>query len=163
MRQHKQSGSSDVLEVCTAIEMARAQLFHLFADLFKGERESLLLWLNAAMEEENHARLFTLMAKLRSHGIIDSIHLERAEAEAALKHIRSLIRKVKKSPPTHEEALLMAINLENRFHGIMVKEVITFADESYAKLFLPVTKSDIRCLETLQQAYERIVAQPQPA
>lgn len=158
MRQQKQ-GSRDLLEVCTAIELARAQLFHFFAELFKEDRASLLLWLKAAMEEENHARLFTLMTKLRSHGIIESIRLEREEAEAALKYIRSLIRKAKKNPPTHEEALLMAIDLENRFHGIMVEEVITFADESYAKLFLPVTTSDVRYLETLQQAYDRSVAQ----
>lgn len=163
MKQRKKSGSSDVLEVCRAIELARAQLFHFFADQFKGDRESLLLWLKTAMEEENHARLFTLVAKLRSHGIIESIRIDLEEAEAALKHVRSLLRKAKKNPPSHQEALLMAITLENRFHGIMVEEVITFAHDSYAKLFLPITRSDVRHLETLQQAYDRSVAQPLPA
>lgn len=152
------TGNKDVLEVCKAVELACAKLYHHFADLFKDHRENFLLWLNIAMEEENHARLFTLVERLRNDGIIESIQIDAVEAEVSLQYVRSLIKAVKNNPPSHEEALLLAIDLESKLDGFMVENVITFADESYEKLFLPITKADNKHLEALQQAYARITA-----
>jgi len=156
------SKKKDVLEVCKAVELACAKLYHFLADHFKDDRESLRLWLNAAMEEENHARLFALVAKLRNDNIIELIKIDSVEAEVTLKYVRSLIAEVKANPPSMEEALRLAIDLETKLDGFMTENVITFSDESYDKLFLQITSTDTKHLEALQQAYARIKSSESP-
>lgn len=150
------NGNMEILEVCKAVELACAKLYHHLADLFKDERENLLLWLNAAMDEENHARLFALVAKLQHDGVIESIRIDAAEAELTLQYVRSLIKQVKQAPPSMEEALLLAIDLEKKLDGFMTENVITFSDPSYDQLFLQITSADSRHLETLEKAYARV-------
>jgi glutamate-1-semialdehyde aminotransferase len=151
-------GTTDVLDVCMDVELACAELYHFFADLFKDDRESLLLWVKTAMEEENHARLFALVSKLRRNNIIESIKIELIEAEITLLYVKSLIEKVKENPPAMEEALQIAIELKGKLSRFMMGNIVSFADESYAKSFLAVSNSD-RNLEMLQKAYARIPAQ----
>jgi rubrerythrin len=151
-------GTTDVLEVCKNVELACAELYHYFADLFKDDRDSLLLWLKTAMEEENHAKLFALIGKLRRNNIIKSIQVDLVEVEVNLLYVRSLIERVKKDPPTLGEALLMAIDLEKKLDGFLMGNIIDFSDASYEKSFLAITNSDSRHIETLQDAYNRIPA-----
>jgi rubrerythrin len=150
------SAKTDVLEICKAVELACAKLYHHFADLFKAERENLLLWLNAALEEENHARLFTLVGKLQHDGVIEAIRIDAVEAEVTLQYVRSLIKQVKQDTPTMEQALLLAIDLEKKLDGFMTENVITFSDPSYNQLFLQITNADTKHLEALEKAYVRI-------
>ena len=158
MKHGNGAGTTDVLEVCESVELACAKLYHYFADLFKDDRESLLLWLKTAMEEENHARLFALVRKLKNNNIIESIEIELVQAKVTLKYVRSIIRKVRKNPPALEEALRVAIELETKLDGFMVENVIRFADESFEKLFLEITKTDSNHLDGLRKAYRRITA-----
>jgi rubrerythrin len=149
-------GTKDVLEVCQTVEFSCAELYHHFAELFKDDRSSLLLWLKTAMEEENHARLFALVAKLRRSNIVESIRIDLADAEVALLYVRSLIDRVKKTPPTQLEALRIAIDLEKKLDGFMMGNVIGFADHTHEKSFLAITNADNRHLESLQEAYDRL-------
>jgi len=158
LKHRTKTGTKDVLEVCKGVELACAKLYHYFADLFKNDRESLLLWLNAAMEEENHARLFALVDKLRHDDIIEPIQIDLAEAEVTLQQVRSLVRKVKKNPPSMEEALRLAMELKANLDAFMMENVITFSHKSFEKLFQPITNSDNKHLEALQKAYHRITA-----
>jgi rubrerythrin len=151
-------GPKDVLEVCETVELACAELYHFFADLFKDDRDSFLLWLKTAMEEENHARLFALVSKLRRNNIGESIQIELVEAEVTLLYVTSLIKKVKMHPPSMEEALRIAIDLETKLDGFMMDNIIKFADEPYEKSFLAITNADSKHLESLQEAYRRILA-----
>jgi rubrerythrin len=151
-------GTKDVLEVCQTVELSCAELYHYFAELFKDDRGSFLLWLKTAMEEENHARLFALVAKLRRSNIVESIRIELVDAEVTLIYVRSLIEKVKRDPPSLEEALRLAIDLETKLDGFMIENVINFADESYEKSFLAITNADAKHLESLQEAYQSLIA-----
>ena len=157
MKSHK-----NALELCKAVELACAKLYHHLADLFKDEREYLLLWLNAAMEEENHARLFTLVTKLQKDGVIESVRIDAVEAEVTLLFVRSLLKQMKQSPPSMEEALLLAIDLEKKLDGFMMENVITFSDPSYDKLFLQITNPDTKHVEALQSAYASLQAEGGP-
>jgi rubrerythrin len=148
--------TEDVLEICEHIELACAELYHYFADLFKNERGDMLLWLKTAMEEENHAMQFTLIAKLKRQKIISSIQIDPVDAEITLIYIRSLIEKSKKTPPTQKEALQLAINLENKMAALHIENVITFVDPSYEITFLAISQSDRKHLESLQEAYDRL-------
>ena len=148
--------TEDVLELCEQIELACAELYHYFSDLFKSERENMRLWLKTAMEEENHARQFNLIAKLKRQKIIDSIHIDPVDAEITLIYIGSLIEKIKKAPPTQKEALQLAINLENKMAAFHVNNVIKFADASYETIFYAISQTDSKHLESLQEAYDRL-------
>jgi hypothetical protein len=147
----------NVLHVCETVELACAKLYHHFADLFKEDRENLLLWLKTAMEEENHARLFALAYKLRNDDVIEAIEIKLAEVEGTLLHVRSLIRKVKRRPPTMAQALLIAIELEIKLGSFRTENVIKFSDESYDSLFKAMTIADSQHLQALQEAYDRIL------
>jgi len=148
------AGLNEVLGVCEKAEFACAELYHHFADLFKGDREIFQLWLKVAMEKENRARLFALVGKLRHDNIIASIEMELTEAEVALIHVQSLVENVKEHPPSVLGALEICMELEIKLDRIMSEEVIKFADASYEKSFLAITNS--KHLELLQQAYLRL-------
>jgi len=148
------SSVSEVLGVCEKAEFACAELYHNFAALFKDDREIFHLWLKTAMEEENRARLFALIAKLRHDNVIASVELELAEAEETLQHVRSLVQQVKDTPPTLREALEMGMELETKLDRLMRENVVKFADESYEKSFLAITNSNR--LELLQDACKRL-------
>jgi rubrerythrin len=140
------------------VEFACAELYHYFAELFKDDRDVFLLWLKTAMEEENHARLFALVAKLRRSNIVETIRIDLIDAEVALIYVRSLIEKMKENPPSLEEALRLSIDLEEKLDGFMMGNVLGFADPSYEKSFLAITNADNRHVESLQQAYNKLMA-----
>lgn len=147
----------DCLEVCEAVELACADLYHYFAELFKEDREHFLLWLKAAMEEENHARLFSLLSKLRGENI-GSMPVRFCGADMILLHVQSLLETVKEHPPGIKEALRVAIELEAKLYGFFMENVMGMADQSFEKSFLTMTAAGSKHLEALQQAHDRIAA-----
>jgi len=149
-------GTKDVLEVCQTVEFTCAELYHCFAELFKDDRESFLLWLKTAMEKENHARIFALVAKLQRNSIVASIRIELIDAEVTLLYARSLIDRVTKHPPSLKEALRIAIDLEKKLDCFMIGNVLIFKDHSFEKSFLATANADSRRLDALQEAYARL-------
>jgi len=145
---------TEVLGLCEKAEFACAELYHHFAALFKDEREIFHLWLRTALEEENRARLFALVGKLRHDNIIASVELELAEAEQALLHIRSVLERVKEHPPTVRESLEIGIEIEVKLDRLMTQNVVIFTEESYEKSFLAIINS--RHLESLREAFREL-------
>ena len=152
---HGIGDTKDVLSVCEAVQLACAELYHYFAELFKADRESFLLWLKAAMEEENHARLFALLGKLSPEGVTESAEARLAAAETTLCHVRSLHEKVRQSPPAMAEALQIAIELEMKLDSFLTENVMKFADRSCEKSFLSLTSAGGKLRESLQEAFDR--------
>ena len=150
-------GAKDGLEVCESVELACAELYHYFAEQFKGDRESFLLWLKAAMVEENHARLFSLLGKLRGNDV-ESIPVVSLDAEAMLLYVQSLLETVRQRPLGMKEALLVAIDLEGRMDFFLKEKVMKMADQSYEKSFLTMTAAGSVHLESLQGALARLTA-----
>lgn len=147
---------TEVLRVCEKAEFACAELFHCFAALFKDDRQIFHLWLRTALEEENRARIFALVGKLRHDNVIASVELEFAEAEEALRHIRLVLEKVKEHPPSLREALEIGIEIEIKLDRLMTQNVVTFADEAYDNSFLAMINS--KHLESLRDAYQQLTA-----
>lgn len=141
------AGGNNGFGVCENVEQACAELYHYFAELFRDERESLLLWVKAAMEEENHARLFALLAKLEGKGP------DPADAEALLRYVRSHVDAVKKAPPTMQGALRLAIELETKLGGFLREQMVKMADHSVEKSLLNITAAGSRQLDSFHEAY----------
>jgi hypothetical protein len=143
-------GTKDVLEVCQSVELSCAEMYHYFAELFKRDRESSLLWLKLAMEKENHARLFGLMAKLRQHNLIEAVRIEQSDIEVNLCYVQSLSERVRREPPSGEEALLLAVDLEQKLGGFMIENFLSSADLPYEKSLLAGASAGSSHLESLR-------------
>ena len=148
-------GRKDVLEICEELETLCAELYHHFADLYKGERASMLLWLKTAMEAENMAKQFALVGKLRRQKIIASIEIDPDDAQITRMYVQSLLERVRAAPPSLEEALRTAIRLEKNLAAFRIENVVKFADQNYGRSFL-ATQSGGKQLESLQEAYDRL-------
>jgi len=151
-------GTRNIFDACQALEMSCAELYHYFAELYKDDRDSLLLWLKTAMEEENHSRQFALVAKLQNKNIIDCIQIELIAVEVSLLYVRALIDRVKNHPPSQKEALRIAIDLEKKLDCFRIENVVVFADDSYDRSFQAISNADFKHLESLQEAYERAIS-----
>ena len=139
-------GTLDVLEVCQKVESSCAELYHHFAEQFKEDRESFLLWLKLATEKENHAKLFGLVAKLKQNDLIDSIQIELIDAEVNLLYVQSLNERVRTNPPSKVEALQLAVDLEKKVGGSMTANL----DQSFENSFLAIAGTNSKQLELLR-------------
>jgi hypothetical protein len=134
-------GRKDALAVCETVELSFAELYHHFAQLFKSDHESASFWLNTAMEVENPARLFALVARLQRASATESVKIELTGPDVIhlYAHVRSLIDQVKKHPPTMKEPLKFSIGLETRLGGILVANAMDFSDLSSEMLLITTT------------------------
>jgi rubrerythrin len=150
-------GSQDVLEVCQHIKLKCAELHHYFAELFKEDRDSLLLWKRTAMEEENNAKEFALIAKLRRQNVIQSLRVDLVDAEITLIYLQTLLDRIKEHPPSPEEALRTSIKLEEKLWSFHLNNIVEFTDPSFQKLFTVVVKAEQDRITIFRKAYDQLV------
>jgi hypothetical protein len=150
-------GSQDVLETCQNIKLMCAEIHHYFAEIFKDDRPTLLFWKRTAMEEENNAKEFALIAKLRRQNVIHSIRIDLVDAEIALIYLRSLLDRMKNKPPSPEEALKTSIRLEEKITPYHLGNIVEFVDPSFQKLFAAALLSDQERIIIFRKAYEQLI------
>jgi len=150
-------GTQDVLEVCQSIKLMCAEIHHYFAELFKDDRATLLFWKRTAMEEENNAKEFALIAKLRRQNVIHSLRIDLVDAEIALIYLRTLLDRMKENSPSHEEALRTSIKLEEKITPFHLNNIVEFADPSFRKLFAAALLADQDRIVTLRNAYDQVI------
>ncbi len=151
----------DILEVCRDIRLMCAELYHFYADLFVDDRAALLFWKRIAMGEENHAKEFSLIAKLRRQNIIQSFGSDSIDAEIALVYLRSVIDKTRQNPPSIAEALSTSIRLEEKLSRFHLQNIVKFADPSFRRQFTKVIQAEQERIASFRKAYEQLVV-PKP-
>jgi hypothetical protein len=149
-------GSQDVLEVCQGIKLMCSEIHHYFAEIFKDDRPTLLFWKRTAMEEENNAKEFALIAKLKRQNVINSLRVDLIDAEIALIYLRTLLERLKKDPPSPEEALRTSIKLEEKITPYHLNNIVEFADPSFRKLFSAALLADQDRIIIFRKAYEQL-------
>ena len=150
-------GSQDVLEVCQSIKLMSAEIHHYFAELFKDDRPTLLFWKRTAMEEENNAKEFALIAKLRRQNVINSLRIDLVDAEIALLYLRTHLDRIKENPPSPEEALRTSVKLEEKITPYHLNNIVEFADPSFRKLFAAAVLADQDRIIILRKAYDQLI------
>ena len=150
-------GTHDVLDLCQKIKFMSAELHHYFADLYKEDRDSLLLWKRIAMEEENNAKEFALVAKLKRQNVIHSLRIEPVEAEVMYIYLQTLLEKLKELPPSPKDALEIAIKVEEKLTPFHMNSIIKFSDPSFRKLFYAAILSDRQRIETFRKSLKQMV------
>ena len=150
-------GTQDVLEVCQSIKLMCAEIHHYFAEIFKDDRPTLLFWKRTAMEEENNAKEFALIAKLRRQNVIHSLRIDLVDAEIALIYLRTLLERMKENPPSPEEALRSAIRLEEKITPYHLNNIVEFSDPSFRKLFASAVMADQDRIIIFRKAYDQLI------
>lgn len=142
-----------VLDTCCRIEESNAELYRIYAEQFSESPDISSLWMKTALEEDNHASQFKLVAKLRE-GCIDTVVVDRWNADSTLKKVLSIIESVRKTPPSILDALRSAIKLEEHLSSFHVECAICFEDESFKKLFHSMMANDNHHVKKLKDAYD---------
>lgn len=147
-----------VLEICRDIELASAELYRYFAEIFSDHEAMAALWRKTAIEEDNHAMQFIMAIKMRKETIVDTLTIDIRQAENALKIVTSLNDVVRKNKPSMLEALQVAIKMEKGLVGFHLATMGHFVQESHKKLFTAMMKADNEHVEALEKFYQRLSA-----
>lgn len=147
-----------VLEICRDIELASAELYEYFAEIFSDHREMAALWNKTAREEKKHALQFFVAMKLRREQIVGNLFVDSSTAGNTLSFVQSIYTMVKESPPTMLEALNVAITLEVNLGKFHMTTVGHFIDDSHKKLFTTMMNSDKKHVEALREFHQRLLS-----
>lgn len=145
----------NVLRICAEIEEECAGIYWYFSGLFGHDERITALWHNAAREEENHSSQFKLAQRLRGTGM-SSIKMDADKAKRTLEYMRSINESVRNSPTSLNDALRMAIHLEERLSEFHASELVEFSDEKLCKLFASMKAFDRKHIELLKSEYEML-------
>jgi rubrerythrin len=139
------------LDSCYELESSCARMYYLFAELFNEDEQVSLLWEKTALEEENHARHVQLAMKMVpsiSWVCLDSWH----NATATVEMIKQTICSVQESPPTLQDAIIMALECESRMENFHMHNAILVKENVGNSMFKALKKADHEHIEMLETA-----------
>lgn len=143
------------LDACYEAENSCAEMYNLFAQHFTANRKISRLWSKTALEEENHARHVYLAKKM-----VKSIHWVCLEswhnASAALAMIKQSLKTVRESPPSIQNALLMALKCEHRMENLHMQSAILVEGQVGNSMFRALMKDDRGHIEMLEAALDEV-------
>ncbi len=139
------------LELCGAIELANARLYHTFANFHTADPEIAALWRKAAREEENHAAQFNV-ARLGNAGMVAGTNLSLDAVRGMKCKIDEVISEAIIQPPTPRRALQIAGELEDSMAELHSVTALVFAHASHKRLFQAMMAADRGHVETLRAA-----------
>lgn len=129
------------LDRCAALELKVASLYHHFEELFTDNLPLSLLWRKTAREEENHSLQFGLGGRLKGTGM-KKLKGEVAQASEYLQKAEKFIEKCLSANPSEEDALSLAIKLEEHLADLHMSSIVVFEDAELKKMFDAMMKSD---------------------
>lgn len=145
--------ATKLLEICMNIEKETSELYFFFSDLFQELPDLSRLWRKTALEEENHMLQFQMAARLlKSCKFTTTINL--THAQKALDMITGLLEKSREHPPSWHNALMLAIELENRMSHFHTDTALVFKEESFNSLYHAMMKQDQDHVEALSRYLE---------
>jgi rubrerythrin len=149
--------SLSLLELCANIEMKCAEVYRYFAEFFADVPELSALWRKTANEEDDHAEQFKLAGRLWGAGM-QNIKADHLKIQLIIEKLNVLLPSLKKSNPTPKQALMFAIQMEEKLAEYHMSTLIDFADTNVLNLFKTMAKNDVGHIEMLQNALKEITA-----
>lgn len=144
-----------VFHICYKIEKTYAELYRYFSNIYTHNPQVSRLWGKTAVEEDNHADQFKMASRLLGSGI-KSLKINVSRANAVLTEVQSVYENVQKSPPSINDALLLAIKLENSLSNYHMDSISNFDDVHFAKLFTSMMSSDQDHIQALKKTYNSL-------
>lgn len=151
-----------ILQECHAIELASFELYSYFAKLFRTMPEISDLWKKTALEEERHATQFIMAAGIPGDLVLQ-VKTTPQRISRALADVTALLEEVKKNPPTIEEALALAVEMESRLVDLHMDCVLEFCHDPYNQLFREMMEADRNHAADLEKAHRQFSVLPRPA
>lgn len=145
----------NTLHTCAEIEETLGKVYDIFADVYQDHHTISQIFKKTAQEERNHE--YQIRLAIRSFTpTIESMALTSAVAQEHLSLVRDLLEKLKHTLPGIEEALDLAIKLEDisaRFH---LDAAAHFSDPSSVRLFKAMMSADENHVAALEFALKEL-------
>lgn len=148
----------ELLMLCARIERAVSDLYFLFQEIFADHPQSALLWQKTAQEELNHEQQFLMAARLYAGQLAPDASVDLERLQKVLQGVLTVIERSKTSRPSIEQALRLAINLEEQLVETHLKAVLRFNDESVNRLFKAMMAADQEHVEALKKGSDSSAA-----
>ena len=136
------------LSLCAGLELKLAEVYHYFEELFAEDIPFSLLWNKTAREEENHAQQFNLGVRLKGVGM-KCLNGDVSQAIVFLRKAETYLENTIGSHPSKEEALTIAIKLEEQLTALHMSRIVVFEDPELQNMFDAMMKSDEGHVSTL--------------
>ena len=137
------------LDRCVGFELKLAELYHHFEAIFADDRSLSRLWKKTAREEENHAQQFNLAVRLQGVGML-RLTTDVSKAAANLQGLETFLGKILEATPSREDALDLAIRLEEQLVLLHMSSIVLFEDQQLKKLFHAMMQHDQGHISTLR-------------
>jgi hypothetical protein len=141
----------EVLDLCCAIELASARLYHTFASQHGAHPSLVALWRKVAREEENHAAQFNL-AKVGKAAMVTGANVTVDDLRAMKAKLDDVVNKARSSVMPPRAAISLAIELEDAMDRVHTVSVLVFAQPSHKRLFEAMMAADREHAESLRRA-----------
>lgn len=129
------------LDRCAAFELSCAELYVYFDRLFLDDPEFSALWRKTAREEENHAQQFDLAVRLKGVGML-SVKADLSTAFDRLQKLEEYVETLMESTPSKEQALDVAIRLEEQLAEMHMSSIVDFQDHELKRFFTAMLEND---------------------
>lgn len=146
-----------MLDACEDVEKVGAEIYHFLADHFHDNAPIARLWRKTALEEENHARQVRLAKKMLKSIVWISTDTWR-KIFSAQAQIHEIYGRIQDSTPSLKEALLFAIDMEEKMDFIHMQNSIIMEDKAGNDLFIAMMKADKGHAERLKEALVEVQA-----
>ncbi len=135
--------------MCIEIEEMVAGVYRELAAATPAEGKLKKLWLEMALEEEDHARQIKLAARLPAMETIRKPLIPLQQVEHLHRKVKTLLEQIKGRTISREKALLLSLRVEREFVVVHVHCAVEFVDESMQALFRSLAADDERHAEAL--------------
>jgi rubrerythrin len=136
---------------CAEIEETVGAIYRQLAAALPEGDELRSLWLQMAIEEDEHARQIRLAGRLPAREVFKGLHIPLAKIEEHLQRARAIQKKLQEVRPAMPVALKLSMQLEEEFRVVHVALAVEFRDESMKRMFESLAGDDDRHANQLRQ------------
>ncbi|WP_298036868.1 ferritin family protein [uncultured Desulfuromonas sp.] len=154
--------SRTFLQKCVSIEETVAAIYRGFLETVPCDEELKTIWLRMAGEEDDHAAQIRLALRLPIKEAFRGQKVSMAQMEQLLNRARSILEGVRSSPPRVEDALRIAMKLEQDFLHVHIESAAEFAEDSLRRMFAALGQEDEKHKVALEGYFRKHFARKNP-
>ncbi len=144
-----------LLNNCRQIEEMVNSIYRLLAARPEYSAEVRTTFVRLAADEVDHCRQLDQALQVPELQDLGVTRIAWAKVEEALQQARGLLAEVRSRDCSEEEALQLAVTLEENFVKVHLDNAVHFTDHHLAELFTALGRSDQEHLELLREGLRR--------
>ncbi len=142
----------ELLQACARIERAVSDLYFSFREIHhESDPELAALWEKTAQEELNHEQQFLMAERLYAAQLDPNPSVTLESLQKVLQSIETVQQKARELRPNAQQALKMAVGLEEQLAETHMQAVMRFTDQSVTRLFAAMMAADQDHVASLRQ------------